>query len=113
MFLVGPSTYLPNDVRIMAFGQSLIGIFGPMMMVPAIPEMINSASVIYPSKIIEITDISSGIFSCFLGIGTIIAPVFGSYITKITSFRFCSDIVGLILLTYCTMYFIFGEGIIL
>lgn len=110
MFLVGPSHYLSNSVNIMGLGQLGVGAFGLFLMVPAIPEMIVSASEIYPKRIIEITDMSAGIFNTCLGIGMIVAPIYGSNMTKVYDFRNCSDIVGYILLAYTLLYFLLGEG---
>jgi predicted MFS family arabinose efflux permease len=63
MLLVGPSHYLPDSLNLMAMGQLCVGAFGLFLMVPAIPEMINAASKIYPKRIIEITDVSAGVFN--------------------------------------------------
>jgi MFS family permease len=110
MFLVGPSHYLPNDLNLMGVGQLCIGAFGLFLMVPAIPEMINAASEIYPKRIIEITDMSAGVFNCCLGIGMVVAPIYGSNFTTLYDFRNCSDVVGCVLLAYCLIYFILGGG---
>jgi MFS family permease len=80
-------------------------------MVPVIPEMISSGSAYYPGRIIEVTDISAGMFNCGLGVGQVLGPIFGSYITRATDFRTCSDLVGLILLVYSLLYFLVGDGI--
>lgn len=65
-------------------------------MVPVIPEMINAGSKHYPGRIIELTDISAGVFNSGLGLGQVIGPILGSYLTKATDFRFCADVVGYI-----------------
>lgn len=111
MSLVGPSHYLPNELFFMALGQLCIGGFGLFLMVPVIPEMISAGSRYYPNRLVEITDISAGVFNCGLGIGQVIGPIFGSYATKATDFRTCSDMVGWILFIYALIYFILGDGI--
>lgn len=111
MVLVGPSHYLPNDLNLMALGQLLLGGFSLFLMVPAIPEMISVASKLYPKRIIEITDISAGVFNCCLGVGMVVAPIFGSNMTKLYDFRNTSDIVGIVLVTYAVIYFILGGGL--
>ena len=113
MCLVGPSHYLPNELYIMALGQLWIGGFGLFLMVPVIPEMIQSGSKLYPGRIVELTDISAGVFNSGLGLGQVIGPVFGSYVTKHTDFRTCSDMVGIILFTYAVAYFLLGDGVVL
>mmetsp|Transcript_18746 Transcript_18746/g.16596 ORF Transcript_18746/g.16596 Transcript_18746/m.16596 type:complete len:350 (+) Transcript_18746:167-1216(+) len=87
MYLVGPSHILPNSLVLMGLGQLCIGGFGLFLMVPVIPEMINSGTKYYPGKIIELTDISAGVFNSGLGIGQVIGPIFGSYVTQYTDFR--------------------------
>lgn len=45
-----------------------------------------------------------------LGVGQVIGPIFGSNLTKMTDFRRCSEILGLLLFGYSVVYFAFGEG---
>lgn len=78
---------MPNELYIMAIGQLLIGGFGLFLMVPVIPEMIVSASSYYPGRIIEVTDVSAGVFNSGLGIGQVLGPIFGSYMTKAYDFQ--------------------------
>jgi len=113
LVLVGPSNYLPDSLAIMALGQLCVGAFGLFLMVPAIPEMITAASEKYPKRIIEITDMSAGVFNCLLGTGQVIGPVFGSTMTRYYGFRTCADTVAIISIVYFTIYFIFGGGLAL
>jgi hypothetical protein len=77
----------PNTVYVLALGQILRGIFDPFMMIPALPEMIDVALPMYPkSSSIQINDISSGLFNMFIGIGQIIGPIYGSFVTKAYGF---------------------------
>jgi len=110
LILVGPSNYLPDSIEIMAIGQLFVGAFGLFLMVPAIPEMINAASEKYPKRIIEITDMSAGVFNCLLGTGQVIGPIFGSTITRLYGFRTCADTLAIVSLAYSVIYFIFGGG---
>ena len=67
----------------MALGQMLHGILLPFIMVPSLPEMIDSVSPFYDeSAFTQINDLSSGIFTMFIGIGQVIAPIIGSYINE-------------------------------
>lgn len=87
MLFVGPSHYFPNKIYLMGLGQLFIGGFGLFLMVPVIPEMINAGTKYYPGRIIELTDISAGVFNSGLGMGQVIGPIFGSYVTQFTDFR--------------------------
>jgi MFS family permease len=113
MLFVGPSNHFPDELYLMGIGQLLIGGFGLFLMVPVIPEMISAGTEYYPNKIIELTDISAGVFNSCLGIGQVIGPIFGSYVTQATNFRTCSDIVGYILFTYSVVYFLLCNGLAL
>lgn len=68
---VGPSELfnLPNSLVIMGIGQALIGIFTAFMMIPGLPEMVESTIPLYPGQEREINDLSSGIYNSFLGFG--------------------------------------------
>jgi len=65
----------------MIIGQAFHGLVDPFILVPSLPEMIESVLDYFPGQETEINDISSGIFNMFLGIGQVSGPVFGSLIT--------------------------------
>ena len=111
LFFVGPSYAMPNSLKIMMLGQLLIGAFGLLLLVPPIPEMINCASEKYKNRVVDITDISAGVFNSCLGMGQVFGPIYGSNITKLTDFRICSDTVSLILFVYVILYFVIGDGV--
>jgi hypothetical protein len=53
----------------MGIGHILIGVACGFILVPALPEMLASALNKYPGRLVEITDLSAGIFNSCLGIG--------------------------------------------
>lgn len=57
-----------------------------------------------------VNDLSSALFNSFLGIGQIAGPIFGSFVTKMTSFQTCCDIVAIISLIFSIMYYICADG---
>lgn len=63
MLLVGPSNFLPNSLEIMILGQIMVGICGLLLLVPVIPELVSCASSKYRGSVVEITDISAGVFN--------------------------------------------------
>lgn len=110
---VGPSEIFdfPNSVQYMILGQAFHGLLDPFILIPTLPEMIESVLPYYPeSADAQINDLSSGIFNMFLGIGQVIGPLFGSYVTSHYGFRYCSDLVSVIRLVFAIMYYMFGEG---
>ena len=95
----------------MILGQAFHGLLDPFILIPTLPEMIESVLPHYPeSAEHQINDLSSGIFNMFLGIGQVIGPLYGSYVTGLHGFRYCSDLVSIICLAFAVMYYIFGEG---
>jgi hypothetical protein len=59
----------PNSIWIMGVGQALHGLIDPFLLVPSLPEMIDSVIDKYPHDEHLVNDLSSGVFNCFLGIG--------------------------------------------
>lgn len=68
---VGPSVMcgLPDSLVIMGIGQALVGIFTAFMMIPGLPEMVESTIPHFPGQVREVNDLSSGIYNAFLGFG--------------------------------------------
>ena len=77
---VGPSILLelPNSLFLMGLGQALVGIFTATMMIPGLPEMVESTLPHFPGQETIVNDLSSGIFNAFLGFGQVLAPMYGS-----------------------------------
>ena len=69
--LVGPSQLfaMPNSLVIMGVGQALAGVFSAFMMIPCLPEMVESTLPLYPGQERQVNDLSSGLFNAFLGFG--------------------------------------------
>ena len=68
---VGPSQLFafPDSLVLMGVGQALAGIFTAFMMIPGLPEMVESALPLYPGQERKVNDLSSGLFNSFLGFG--------------------------------------------
>ena len=110
---VGPSIYLelPNSIVLMGIGQALVGIFTATMMIPGLPEMVESTLPHFPGQETVVNDLSSGIFNAFLGFGQVLAPMYGSTAKNVLGFRLTCDIVALICLVFGLIYFFVGDGI--
>ena len=50
-------------------GQAFHGLVDPYILVPSLPEMIESVLDFFPGQETKVNDISSGLFNMFLGIG--------------------------------------------
>ena len=70
-FVTGPSQMLglPDTLLLMGVGQAMIGVFTAIMIVPGLPEMVESMLPLYPGQEREVNETSSGIFNAFLGLG--------------------------------------------
>lgn len=55
-------------------------------------------------------DLSSAIFNCFLGLGQISGPIYGSLMTEYFNFRLACDYISIICLIFAAIYFIFAKG---
>jgi MFS family permease len=87
------------------------GLVDPFILVPSLPEMIESVLPLYPeSAESEINDLSSGIFNMFLGIGQVAGPLFGSIISKKYGFRMTCDLVAVICLVFSILYYVYTDG---
>lgn len=101
---------MPNRLTIMCFGLIMHGVCEPFVIVPSLPEMINSMSDKHPGQETEVNDLCAGLFNMFLGLGQVIGPLYGSALTKRMGFRHCCDTVSAIALVYATLYFIMCDG---
>ena len=73
--------------------------------------MIESALPLYPPGAEStINDLSCGIFNMFLGLGQIVAPIFGATLTKAYGFQICCDLVSIVCLVFAILYYICAEG---
>ena len=109
---VGPSQIFqfPDSLVLMGIGQALAGIFTAFMMIPGLPEMVESTLPLYPGQEREVNDLSSGLFNAFLGIGQVFAPFYGAFMVEAVGFRMTSDIVGVICMFFALTYFIVAGG---
>ena len=110
---VGPSQLFafPDSLVLMGVGQALAGIFTAFMMIPGLPEMVESALPLYPGQERKVNDLSSGLFNSFLGFGQVLAPAYGSFMVEAVGFRVTSDVVGLVCIFFALLYFVFAGGV--
>ena len=96
----------------MGIAQALIGVFSAvMMMIPGLPEMVESTLPLYPGRERQINDLSAGIYNAFLGLGQVIAPLVGAGITQAYGFQVTTDVIALICLVFGVIYFALGNGV--
>lgn len=110
-FLVGPSQLLhfPDSLLMIAFGWSLLAATTAFFYVPILPEMVDSALLVFQGQEQAVNDLSSGLFNSFLGIGQLLAPLYGATITNWIGFRLTNDIMGLLGFGFFAVYFVFAD----
>ena len=111
--LVGPSQIIPmNDsLMLMAIGQALIGIFLCFLIIPSLPEMVESQISRFPGQERQVNDLCSGLFNAFLGFGQGFAPIFGGFLYERVGWRLTSDVIGILCIVFALMYFCLAGGI--
>ena len=110
--MVGPSQLFafPDSLILMGMGQAFAGIFTAFMMIPGLPEMVESTIPLYPGQERKVNDLSSGLFNSFLGFGQVIAPGYGAFMVEAFGFRVTSDVVGLLCVFFAFLYFVLAGG---
>jgi len=108
-FLYGPSELLglPNELWVICAGFGISGIFLAFGLVSVVPEMINALSYKYDSENPKLNDLVSGLFNAGFGMGQIIGPLAGSFLTHTTTYRTACDLVAMSIilfgLAYCVL----------
>jgi len=71
MIFVGPSSLLGLDDSLlsMAIGTGFIAFMNAYMIIPSLPEMVESMVPLYPGQERRVNDLASGVFNSMLGIG--------------------------------------------
>jgi hypothetical protein len=84
LLLMGPSAILgiPPNLIIMGIGQVVCGLFLPLMLVPSLPEMIDTVDQLHPNlsgrEKSVLYDFTSGIFNSALGLGQTLGPLYAA-----------------------------------
>ena len=80
------------------------------MLIPGLPEMSDSVIPFFPGQEREVNDLTAGFFNSFLGLGQVLAPTYGSFMTETVGFRLTVDIVAIFFVTFGLIYFVLGDG---
>ena len=81
------------------------------MMIPGLPEMVESTIPEFPGQERDINNLSSGLYNSFLGFGQVLAPIYGSFVTDAVGFRKTADIAAMICFAFALAYFILAGGV--
>ena len=112
-FLIGPSLLLnmPDSLILMVLGQVIGGIVMANMFIPSLSEMMESANERFADHDErEINNMCAGIFNSFIGVGYLVAPLYGSAAVELTGFRSAMDITACFDIVFALSYFILAGG---
>ena len=109
---VGPSASLsfPNSIPLMAFGHALGGFMSAHASQTCIIEMIEEATERFPAWEQLVAAMSVAAYSSQMGTAMLIAPIYGTAVTKALGFKLCMDSIAYIDLGFFLAYFIFAQG---
>ena len=88
-FFVGPSTFLPDDLVIMAIGLYFSGITVIFLIVPPLPIMIQRIESKFGAESSAASDMSSIIYTFLFSLGQCLGPIYGGYMDDLVGFRNC------------------------
>ncbi len=99
---MGPSVLfrLPaNSLWLIGFGQALLGLFDPFILVFCLPEMIDLVEKKHPNlskkEKARLADVTSSLLTFVLGIGQIAGPIFSAIFAQRYGFRLTCDVVAI------------------
>ncbi|CAI2369700.1 unnamed protein product [Moneuplotes crassus] len=106
-FFIGPSEFLPNSLIIMAIGQAVIGAITIFCIIGALTIMIQDSETAFPAHKAYVNYLSSGVFNFSLQFGQTLAPIYGSYMTEMIGLRNVCTTVGVLMIAYGCIFYIF------
>ena len=106
-FLVGPSTVLPDNLYLLAFGLLASSSTIAIVVVLQIPIMTKRAEWKYPSQTRRVSDMWCSIFSGTFSLGLLIGPIYGGYVNDLVGYRNLCDISATILVLYSLIFYAF------
>ena len=94
----------------MGIGQFVVGLMLAMQLIPGLPEMVEGALQHYPTQERDVKNMSSAIFNSFLGVGQVIAPLYGSTLNQFIEFKHTTTLSGALDFVFAVLFFIFAGG---
>ena len=92
-------------------GLCIMGMGCGMIIIPVLPDMIESAEEKYPGMDMDqLHNSISGLFIAAQGLGETLGPVLGSVFEEYYGFRTSQDILGCIIFGFMIFYFILCGG---
>ena len=101
---------MPNSLALMAFGHALGGFASAHACQPCLIEMLEVGKGKYPEWEELVSAMSAALYNSIMGISYLVAPIYGTGITKLVGFKLCMDILALADLIFFVLYMVFAGG---
>ena len=88
-FMVGPSTFLPDNLILMIVGLFFTGMSLVFCTISQIPLMLERAKLRFPSQTLRASDYCSNIYNGVYSLGMFLGPIYGGFMTELVGYRTC------------------------
>lgn len=107
----GPSAtlHLPDSLVLIILGLFFTGMGAASTVIPIIPEMLDAVEGEFVNDV-AVKDAASGMFNMANGFGQIVGPVMAGALADAVGFRYCCDILALMVFVFLTLYIIVCDG---
>ena len=110
MSLIGPF-FAPKNFVAMVVGFSLSGFFAGFLVIPLLPEMMQSCRQNYADCDLDHGySLISAIFNASFGVGQALGPLYGSILYELVGFRAEFTATAAIVILFTTLYFACADG---
>ena len=109
---VGPSELFRfgDSLVVMGIGQFFVGVTLAIQLIPGLPEMVECALEHYPTQERDVKNMSSAMYNSLLGVGQVIAPLYGSSLTQLVGFKHTTELSAALDFVFAVLFFIFAGG---
>lgn len=107
----GPSATLglPDSLVFIIIGLFFTGMGAASTVIPIIPEMLDAVEGEFVNEV-AVKDAASGMFNMANGFGQIVGPVMAGALADAVGFRYCCDILALMVFLFLAAYIIVCDG---
>lgn len=107
---MGPSQFfhLPDYLWIQCVGLTVNGLGLGLLVIPTLPEMVAEAKRLFPQQQTQVGSIVSGFFNSFLGLGSMLGPMFGANFYDYFGFKVTMDFQVLLVIIVIAIMIVMG-----
>ena len=104
-FLVGPNSFLPQHLILIAIGLFLSGCTMIVVIINSLPVMLERSDLIFPLNKREASDHWSSMYSMCYCIGMFVGPIYCGYIKNSFGYQTSCDIMAISLIAYSIIFY--------